>query len=241
MKDKVISAQGLRIDQVEISDVAGKLPEAGIDFEPNEATDRIVDVVIANSYLHDNHHAGLVFALGNLRGSSEPVSVRVERTRLKHNHHESNRYVATEIQMSSHGTDPVKGEVTIADCEVEASEWGVLNARRSGDAYRVIFRNLVAKNLVQTSGNPFYLETISYSDPNTMGGIHFENVFVEYAGDASAVRLRGWSTVTELKDLTGVVTRVTPGGQAGTVDEINLTGATRTNVALEVQGATAFP
>jgi hypothetical protein len=74
----VISAQDLRIQNVEMSFTEGTLPSAGIDFEPNNADERIVRCVLSNCIIHSNNGPGIAAVLKLMDGGSPDIDVRVE-------------------------------------------------------------------------------------------------------------------------------------------------------------------
>ncbi len=74
----VISAKDLTIDNVVITDTGGTAPEAGIDFEPNNSTQRLENIVLKNSIIHTSATQGLVLHLSNLNAGSVPVTAIIE-------------------------------------------------------------------------------------------------------------------------------------------------------------------
>jgi len=77
----VISAENLLIEDCVLSNTRGTPPEAGIDFEPNRETDRLVNVVLRNCLTTGNATSGYVVAIPQLNAGSEPVSIRFEGCR----------------------------------------------------------------------------------------------------------------------------------------------------------------
>ena len=59
----VISARNLLIENTIMRDTGGTPPAAGIDFEPNEASERIVRCVMRNCVAENNQGDGYVFYL----------------------------------------------------------------------------------------------------------------------------------------------------------------------------------
>ncbi|HVP18489.1 MAG TPA: right-handed parallel beta-helix repeat-containing protein [Spirochaetia bacterium] len=76
----VISAQDLRIENVEISSTEGTLPSAGIDFEPNCPDERIVSCTVANSTIRCNAGPGILVNLHAFTKVSQAVEIRVEHS-----------------------------------------------------------------------------------------------------------------------------------------------------------------
>ncbi len=77
----VISAENLLIEDCVLSNTRGTPPEAGIDFEPNNASDRLVNIVMRNCLSTGNATSGYVVAIPSLNAESEPVSIRFEDCR----------------------------------------------------------------------------------------------------------------------------------------------------------------
>ncbi|MBI5083671.1 MAG: right-handed parallel beta-helix repeat-containing protein [Acidobacteria bacterium] len=74
----VISAVNLLVENSVFSGTWGTAPEAGIDFEPDVETDRLVNCVVRNCrFISNRGHAILVY-LKPLTKASAPVSVRFE-------------------------------------------------------------------------------------------------------------------------------------------------------------------
>jgi hypothetical protein len=74
----VISAQDLRIQNVEMSFTEGTLPSAGIDFEPNYADERIVRCVLSNCIIRSNSGPGISAVLRTMDATSADIDIRVE-------------------------------------------------------------------------------------------------------------------------------------------------------------------
>lgn len=74
----IISAVNLKIIKPVITDTNGTSPESGIDIEPNQHTERIVNVNIINPNLFNNLGYGILIHLVNLNENSVPVSVTVD-------------------------------------------------------------------------------------------------------------------------------------------------------------------
>ncbi len=74
----VISAQGLLIENVEMSFTEGTLPSAGIDFEPNYSEERLARCTLKNCLIASNGGAGISAALGALNEQSLPLDIRIE-------------------------------------------------------------------------------------------------------------------------------------------------------------------
>jgi len=75
----VITAENLLIEDTVMRDTAGTLPQAGIDFEPNSPTERLVNIVMRKCTTERNRGQGYDLYLKQLDSTSAPVSVRFEK------------------------------------------------------------------------------------------------------------------------------------------------------------------
>lgn len=74
----VISAENLLIENTVLRNTGGTAPQSGIDFEPNDPTERLTNIVMRKCRTENNRGDGYQFYLGLMNGSSTPVSVRIE-------------------------------------------------------------------------------------------------------------------------------------------------------------------
>ena len=74
----VISAEDLRIENVEMAFTEGTPPSAGIDFEPNYPDERITRCVLSRCVIRSNRGAGISVVLGKMDATSRDVDIRVE-------------------------------------------------------------------------------------------------------------------------------------------------------------------
>jgi len=113
----VISVENLLIENTVLSNTGGTRPAAGIDFEPNKPTEILKNVVMRGCVAHNNQGAGFLFALHQLRGYSEPVSIRLEKCRSSHDH--------TGLRMHSRNaeSEAAHGRITMTDCVFENSQF----------------------------------------------------------------------------------------------------------------------
>lgn len=71
----VIDVDGLFVTNSAFNNTNGTAPQAGIDFEPNFATERIKNVLLSNVTTKGNIGSGLLFALNNLNDAEVSVNV----------------------------------------------------------------------------------------------------------------------------------------------------------------------
>jgi hypothetical protein len=73
----VISAEHLVIRDSEIVNTEGTAPSAGIDFEPNLATERLVDCNVSNCIITGNAGSGILIYLAQNDQTTTPFSIKV--------------------------------------------------------------------------------------------------------------------------------------------------------------------
>ena len=202
----IISAQNVFVTDSTFSNTIGTLPEAGVDLEPNQPYQRLVNIDFDRSRFVNNGHAGFVVAAGNLDASSLPISVEVTNSYFSMNHRPGNAYSAAETLFGADRVSPVGGSVVFDGVEFDGSEWPVMTSRRPGEAYSVTMRNIVARDTTQTSGlGLFTLEVPSYEEDASLGNHHFENVTASYDRNLPVLYVYNWPTLTGLDNVTGSV------------------------------------
>ena len=81
----VITVQNLLIENTQIINTGGTLPQSGIDFEPNNGDERLIACLVRNTEIRNNRGAGILMNLNNLNSASLPVSISVESSTISNN------------------------------------------------------------------------------------------------------------------------------------------------------------
>ena len=131
----VISARNLLIERCILNNTGGTPPAAGIDFEPNHPTEELTGIVMRDCTLYDNHGIGLDFYLGQLDGTSKPVSIKIENCRSRGNAHG--------FALSNGRKETfVRGRVSCENCTFENERgFAVLLRRKPASSVEVSFAN----------------------------------------------------------------------------------------------------
>ena len=79
----VITAENLLIENCTLTGTGGTAPEAGIDFEPNNSNERLVNCVMRNCYVEGNAGDGILLYLRPLSKETQPVSIVVENCLIR--------------------------------------------------------------------------------------------------------------------------------------------------------------
>ena len=77
----IITAENLLIEDTIMRNTFGTPPQAGIDFEPNNPAERLVNVTMRNCLTENNNSYGYVLAISPLNATSQPISMRFENCR----------------------------------------------------------------------------------------------------------------------------------------------------------------
>jgi hypothetical protein len=210
----ICNAQNMTVRHCYFAKTKGTLPEAGIDVEPYQTSQRIVNLNIENCRFESNGYAGISLALFEMSNTSLDVSIVVKDCYFKKNVLPTNTYSHCEIFVSANDSVPVKGNVLFERCFIDGSDYSALYSRKTADAYLLTFKNCVFKDVsqLQTPYNePIFLEVPDYNVPcNYLGGIQFDDVFISYTTNFNFFRIYGWSTLPGIKNINGNFTIVEP-------------------------------
>ncbi len=169
----VISAKDLLIEHCVFNDTDGTAPMAGIDFEPNDPTEQLVNCVVKHCVFEKNSHAGVLFALGRLDATSEPMSVTLEDCVIRGN--------GAAMRIVPRNPNGVRGNIEFRRCVfADSPKAGITIERKSLAAARVIFDNCRFSNLATDQKDAAPLGILGRSvqgDP--VGGVEFHDCTVE--------------------------------------------------------------
>jgi hypothetical protein len=187
----IISAQDVWIRNSKFLRSSGSTTEVGVDLEPNDSRDRLVNINFSNCTFADNDSSGFVLGTRSLTSSSTPISVTVKNSTFSSNDRSpSSSRPRTQLQLSqgSHA-DPVKGEIRFEGVEFNGGNNKAIFTKLSAKSYDVVFKNCSAKN-VSKGGTQPVIELQSLSIAKTMGGFTFDNFHLEYDSDVPFMRLQ---------------------------------------------------
>ncbi len=182
----VISAQHLRVEHCWFTNTIGTLPEFGIDLEPDDSTELLVDIVFDKCRLTGNNGSAIGIAVLNLNNTSLPLDVTFSNCYLSDNHTTANAYVACEIILGDNGkANAVTGAVSFNNCMIENSQWTAVYVRKIAYGYQANFNSCVFKDVSQntanTYNNPIWVEVTDYYNAcPRFGGAVFNNCLLSY-------------------------------------------------------------
>lgn len=236
----ICSVQNMEVRHCLFTQTEGTLPEAGVDIEPFEPYQRIINLNFRHCSFTHNAWTGIALALFELNGSSLPVSIHFTDCYTSQNGSQNHPYNSVEIFASADRESPVQGTVTFERCLVENSQWGAFYTRKTSDAYQLNFKNCAFQSVSQQQipfNEPIFLEVPSYDSPSpALGGISFDNLLITYPTDFDFLRVYGWSTLEGLANISGRITVIEPFGNGvwyqNVADTSNLTFSYTTQTAV---------
>ena len=192
----VISAEGLTIEDCAFNDTSGTAPQAGIDFEPNASSERLIGCVLRRCTFENNRSYGILFALNKLDYDSAPLGIRIENCRTLGSQ--------GAVRVSVRNPFGVRGSIAFDHCRFEASSHygiGIDNKAVKGTAVTFSHCDLVNVAGEEVDQSPIVIKG-GGSNTETLGGVVFDACTVKdkverqplFYDDVGGVRL---------KDITG--------------------------------------
>ena len=213
----VISAQDLLIEDTVLKNTAGTPPKAGIDFEPNHASEKIVNCVMRNCVSENNAGAAYVLYLRPLDGSSSPISVRIEDCVSR-----GTNWISASVTTSNGGPNgPPQGLIEFVNCRFEDTGTAGISVRDvPAEACQVRFENCT---VADASNDPKRSTPISFGaregSTQDVGGVEFNCTLVEPV-DRPLMVFNDYTGDLKVLDVTGTLKVVRDGKeQAVTITE----------------------
>jgi hypothetical protein len=121
----VITAENLLIENCAFINTRGTAPQAGIDFEPNDPKERLVNCVLRNCRSENNAGHAYHFYLGQMDHQSPPVSIRLENCTSKG----CERYSTYLGLANRNGRQTVRGSIECVNCRFDADQGAAVYIR----------------------------------------------------------------------------------------------------------------
>ncbi len=202
----VTSGQNIWVRNSEFRNSKGTAPEAGVDLEPNKASDRLVNINFINCKFIGNDAAGFTIGTLKMTSASTPISVVVKNSSFSNNAvSPPSGKPSTEININQ-GLDsnPVKGSVLFDNITFNGSSKRLFFSRKSDKAFHVTFRNCTANNVI-TSGQHPPIELEARTSTSSLGGFTFDNFYIQYTKNQPFMRVSAPNGFP-LKNITGTFT-----------------------------------
>ncbi len=167
----IISAKNLLISNCDFYETSGTAPQAGIDFEPNYASEKLENCVVENCRIYNNRTYGILFHLNPLLSTSAPISVTIRNCQISDGEH------GAVVIDSCASMSQVKGNITFENCMVSGNEktpHALIIRNQRADGFSINFKNCRFDNSKMSSNA---VKIISETNSN-IGNIDFRNVSI---------------------------------------------------------------
>jgi hypothetical protein len=197
----VITAEGLLIENCTLKNTAGTPPAAGIDFEPNHASERLVDCVMRHCTIENNQGYALHIYARPLDGTSAAVSIRIEDCVTRGTNARS-----ASIVTSCGKAGPVKGQIEFVNCRFEdVGHAGVnIGSKPPGGAILRFVCTTIADPAERPAAAAPILFSARSDDLDDVGGVEFVDCALVERIDRPLMKFDDRAGV-RVRDLTGTL------------------------------------
>jgi hypothetical protein len=182
----VISAENLLIENCTLKNTAGTAPAAGIDFEPNDAGEKLVNCVMKKCVIEDNQGYALHIYARPLTGASAAISLRIEDCVTRGRNARS----ASIVTSNGDPAGPVQGRIEFVRCRFEdCGAAGLAIGSKPVAGPLVSFQDcLIADSSTEPVNTPPILLNSRMGDTDEMGGIEFADLTIRDRGERPLIR-----------------------------------------------------
>lgn len=167
----VISAQHVRIENCWFTNTSGTEPQAGVDIEPNQPYERLIDIVFEKCRFTGNAGSGILIAPISINSTTLPMDVTFSNCYVSNNG--INKYQIATYGYASGAT----GNVNFNNCMTDGGAYSV-GGTKLASGYKAKFNNCVFRNPTNIVIN-FDDHTTSTSTIRN-GGASFTNCLAFY-------------------------------------------------------------
>ncbi len=209
----VITAENLIIENTVMEDTSGTAPRAGIDFEPNHAEERLVNVVMRDCVTRGNAGNGYQFHLPNLNSASEPASMRFENCRAVGDQSSAVRLYTDDTVDSA-----VRGTFDFVNCEFSETPGPGISIAKPAGRGLVRFDNCTVSNVAVDSPQaaPIIFQGRRFKS-GAIGGVEFTGCVIDDPVDRPPMAYLSAGSGLPLKKITGTLV-LGAGDERRTVD-----------------------
>ena len=207
----VISVEKLLVEKTIMKNTHGTAPAAGIDFEPNHASESLIDCVVRDCIVENNEGCGYTFYFELLDHTSKPVSIRFENCVALN---ERNYGVSLTTSNGKGGKEKesprekrgVRGRIEFVDCRFEnTGDHGLYIISKGYDGIELSFKNHQLINCGKREGYPIEIATRP-EDESPIGNILFDNIKIIDPKDRRIINFKDYSWLEQdLRGITGTV------------------------------------
>jgi hypothetical protein len=197
----VITADTLLIENCTLKNTDGMSPRAGIDFEPNRPSERLVNCAMRNCAAENNQGDGYLFALMNLGKDSAKISIRLENCRSS-----GNRNGLRFILNNAAPDAAVLGSLDVVDCKFENPRANVVRiVSKPASAARVRFIRCLMARPGMPAAILFLAPSKRRNRVKDIGGVEFLDCAVKEQEEPQPICLDNPAGDLRLIDVTGTI------------------------------------
>lgn len=170
----VISAENLLIEDCLLRNTEGTAPESGVDFEPNNPYDLLVNCIMRNCVAENNAGRGYEICPQSMNSGSKPISIHLDKCVSRKNKLHG-------IHLCSAPKDPPGGLLRITHFLSEEDRMAGLSVQFNPyDAIRIEMEDTVIRDSAREDSffAPIYMQGIE-SDDRPTGNLHFKRVTIK--------------------------------------------------------------
>ncbi len=209
----VISAIDLLIERTLMLNTSGTAPQAGIDFEPNRATEQLTNCVVRECVFENNAGGNILVYVKQLSKKSPPLSLLFDKCIVRNG-------LDAGVAVGMLDDDAPQGSIEFRDCTIEnPGKAGAFIYDKSADAavvrfVRCTWRNAwVGKEIKpDTPCVPLLLSVMHPKQCTKFGGIEFEDCHVYDTVDRPVLKVETFRKGLGIHGLHGVLTVHNPKG-----------------------------
>lgn len=161
----LISGEHIFVYRCRFTNTGGTNPEAGLDIEPNTASEVVSDVHIEDSFSTGNAGPGVKLAFWKMDGTSHPVDLTILR------HHSSSNQQSGYDFNNNDVSPNVQGKALIQDSVSQNDgDYGAFGHWYQANGTTLVFQNLTITNPHQNGPDPTYNDSAAVGLNRGNGG-----------------------------------------------------------------------
>jgi hypothetical protein len=172
----VINAENLLIENCVLKNTGGTSPRAGIDFEPNGPSERLVNCVMRNCVVENNEGCALQIYAPMFDAATAPMSMRFENCATRGTNRGS-----VSITSSCGKKGPVRGTIEFSHCQFEDA--GRAGVTVTSNSVRGVKIRLADCTLADAAEKPSITSPIVFTshkeDAEDVGGVEFAGLTIK--------------------------------------------------------------
>jgi len=169
----IVSARHVTVEGCSFRNTRGTSPESGVEVEPTDAKDVIIDVEVRDSMAVNNQGSGFLASLTRLDATSSPVSLRFVNCRVLN----TRKFGFRALLLAN--SNP-RGSVEFINCTSEGTDdAGAVAVWNTAAPIKLRYQDCKwRRSSLRSSQSPMQIQLIGTAGSAAGGGIEFENCYV---------------------------------------------------------------